>query len=665
MKKTLLTFTVASFLVIGSTKAQTYYLPLQDFNSAVAPTLPTSWSSSPASIWKTGAPNTLLPILSSYGISANSTSHMAAVGVDGTIAANNGAMLVTPSMAIPAGASSAAISFDLCFLGNGSAANNVETMQLLSSIDGGTTWVSVGSIPANTQYVWTPNIMSVGTLAGQSNVKFAIKYNQSTASGASIGAALDNIKVWMYTDAKLYSAGTGDPQLGNTVYLQAGVAPKLSGSVENLGTSGLNPSIYYQIGSAAPVGPVATTPVTTNAQTVATYTTSALPALAAGASSNVKVWVAATNDQDHTNDTLSLTLTVPTSSPAKKLVFEEETGTWCGWCPRGTVNMENFADANPGAAAQIAVHNSDPMTVTAYDGYMANFISGFPSIVTDRRAVDDPGDIATIYTNKKNDFAFADVTMAAPTVSGNNVSIAVTVKPAVNIPNPNLALVITESNLQSTTGTSSADSAWYQHNYYAGGSNGAMGGFETKGSVVPGTRFHFVARSITDPTGTTSATGTRPTTWPTTLIAGQTYTATMTATLSSTWVPANLQYIVMLNDSVGQSTLNSAFSALPTLLPTFPTTAITNVNAGITKAQLYPNPASDKAYLEVDLQDAINAALNITDAVGRTVATIGEKQLHSGNNVIEVPTSTLTNGMYFVNMTTSKGNISLKLEIVK
>ncbi len=45
----------------------------------------------------------------------------------------------------------------------------------------------------------------------------------------------------------------------------------------------------------------------------------------------------------------------------KKVVIEEGTGTWCTWCPRGAVFMEQIATEFAEIAIPIAVHNSDPM----------------------------------------------------------------------------------------------------------------------------------------------------------------------------------------------------------------------------------------------------------------------------------------------------------------
>lgn len=70
----------------------------------------------------------------------------------------------------------------------------------------------------------------------------------------------------------------------------------------------------------------------------------------------------------------------------KRVVEEEFTGTWCGWCPRGMVGLEmaekQFGDRFVG----IAVHNSDIMDVASSIGYspVMQHVAGFPSCFLDR-----------------------------------------------------------------------------------------------------------------------------------------------------------------------------------------------------------------------------------------------------------------------------------------
>ena len=81
-----------------------------------------------------------------------------------------------------------------------------------------------------------------------------------------------------------------------------------------------------------------------------------------------------------------------------KMVVEEATGTWCGWCPRGAVNMEKMREKYPDEFIGIAVHNEDPMMVQDYNDGLTDLpgFGGFPSVIINRSAIEDPADMETI-----------------------------------------------------------------------------------------------------------------------------------------------------------------------------------------------------------------------------------------------------------------------------
>lgn len=73
-------------------------------------------------------------------------------------------------------------------------------------------------------------------------------------------------------------------------------------------------------------------------------------------------------------------------------VMEEGTGTWCGYCVRGTAALSYYADLYGDRFIGIAVHNDDPMEV--YD-YISNWkeqagLNTFPSAWINRSIATDP-----------------------------------------------------------------------------------------------------------------------------------------------------------------------------------------------------------------------------------------------------------------------------------
>ena len=95
------------------------------------------------------------------------------------------------------------------------------------------------------------------------------------------------------------------------------------------------------------------------------------------------------NGIDYTTVGRGAVITIEESAP-RTTVMEEFTGTWCGWCPRGMVGIENLSKDFGDGFIGIAVHGgNDPMVIDAYSDILEN-VHGFPSCTLDREVEADP-----------------------------------------------------------------------------------------------------------------------------------------------------------------------------------------------------------------------------------------------------------------------------------
>ena len=85
-------------------------------------------------------------------------------------------------------------------------------------------------------------------------------------------------------------------------------------------------------------------------------------------------------------NTISGTLVTVKRKPKYVPLVEEATGTWCGWCPRGSVGLKMLNRLFRNDVVTIAVHTDDPMQVP---GYTTNATS-FPSCQINHGAFCDP-----------------------------------------------------------------------------------------------------------------------------------------------------------------------------------------------------------------------------------------------------------------------------------
>lgn len=92
---------------------------------------------------------------------------------------------------------------------------------------------------------------------------------------------------------------------------------------------------------------------------------------------------------------------------------------------------------------------------------------------------------------------------------------------------------------------------------------------------------------------------------------------------------------------------------------------INEANDNICQSILYPNPATNNTVLAINLGKSDRAKISVVDVMGREVLNLGEYNLNSGDNNININTTSLTNGVYFVRIVTNNGMVSNRLNISK
>lgn len=82
--------------------------------------------------------------------------------------------------------------------------------------------------------------------------------------------------------------------------------------------------------------------------------------------------------------------TNPTTYFPRRIVMEEATGTWCGWCPRGMMTIEQMKKKSPDNFIAIAIHNDYEMQVgNSYNPFL-DMVESYPSAYINRKEMIDP-----------------------------------------------------------------------------------------------------------------------------------------------------------------------------------------------------------------------------------------------------------------------------------
>lgn len=95
------------------------------------------------------------------------------------------------------------------------------------------------------------------------------------------------------------------------------------------------------------------------------------------------------------------------------------------------------------------------------------------------------------------------------------------------------------------------------------------------------------------------------------------------------------------------------------------TTNVEQTNVMNTSLSTYPNPCSDVMNLKYSLNTQSDVNISIYDMCGHQIKTIVNKQQLAGTHTFEWNTKILSNGVYFVKMTTGQGTITNKIVIAK
>lgn len=194
------------------------------------------------------------------------------------------------------------------------------------------------------------------------------------------------------------------------------------------------------------------------------------------------------------NNTATAKLTVRDKAFMRRVVCEEYTGMWCGWCPRGLVGLELMKEKYPDQFIAISVHGGDVLEIDADLDYSYKpFIqscSGAPMCNINRKLTGDPyADIQNLFkmeTSSENHIAYrAEAEWNADSTAINLTSVYYSDIDIVD-PQYRIAYTITED---SVTG-------YVQTNYYAGGKNGYMYGWENKDEHTDDVCYNDLARAI-------------------------------------------------------------------------------------------------------------------------------------------------------------------------
>ena len=506
-----------------------------------------------------------------------------------------------------------------------------EVAEFLYSTNGGATWTSLGTLdPAGD---WETQWIDVTAACGNANVQFAFNYQDG--GGWLYGLGIDDFAVFAP-----YNFDVAMESLNMPTTLGLNNAPfTFEGTLKNYGGATItSATINYSVNGGTPVteslSGLSIAPYDTytwthttawNPSTTGTYSIDfyALP-------------INGTFDQNTSNDNLNVSIEVLTATADRVVLAEEFTSSTCGPCASFNPGYKqlldaNFANTETGRVTSVKYQmnwpspgNDPAYNQEAADRRVAYGISGVPDVVYSG---------SNIPTSQANIDIIKDVPSLANlsaewSATGNYIQCDATVNALGDLgSNVVLHMAMIEKQINHS--------------------------IQTNGETV----FYHVFRKFMDGSSGHSMSN---------MTAGNTYTHYANSTISVNAAPAqgsfdfwigtsNMDVIVWLQNTATGEVLQSAYGK-------YTTSGINEMNDVARFIAVYPNPSNEVAGIELDLIDRSDVTLNLVNSLGQTVYT-SAKSLDAGIQKIEVPTATLSAGLYFINVNVDGISKTLRLNV--
>jgi len=350
-------------------------------------------------------------------------------------------------------------------------------------------------------------------------------------------------------------------------------------------------------------------------------------------------------DADASDNTMDFNLNaIDNAHPDRGILFEEATGTWCQWCTRGAVFMDEVAKRIGKHFVGVAVHNgeNDPMLLEEYDDNMN--VGGYPSGIYQRGDEVDPGAIVTPVLEDIQVAPAATLLVGASMTGGVlTTSLAATTLEDLD-GDYSLSIVVVENGM--TEATHDIPGAWNQINAYAGGGNGPMGGYELLGASVPGDlmTYNHVGRGLIGGFDGVEIPELED------LAAGQ----TVGYTFDDYDVPTNLntdhmKLIGLLLDDDGE-VVNAISTSLSDAMDNGLFVAVSNKEViDNNLAEVRPTLVKDITSIYMSMEEAKDISVSVVNTVGQTMSSKDFGSM-SGQFKLDYDLSGLATGVYMMHI---------------
>ena len=382
------------------------------------------------------------------------------------------------------------------------------------------------------------------------------------------------------------------------------------------------------------------------------------------------------------SSTVALAQPSVTTAGSKYAVIEESTGVWCGYCPDGAYRLEGILTSNAKAIG-ISVHDNNNSTrgdqnsndmMESLSGYgydythTSTYCNGYPNGSVDRVVGSDgkvgqsrsawAGMTSTALANTPK---FDVTVLHAYKASTGYLSVWVYAKTLTAVTGSyNINAVLTEDSIKSV-GTGYAQHSYFYNDatspFYRRGVNG------TSYAVLGDTDYahrHVLREMFGGTFGTSGVIADNS-------AINKTYSKKYTFKLDSAGYNKKRVYIIGMvqkwnatdvKDRAIENAIQAKFDSTAVQL------GLDEITSNLENMQMYPNPASNQLSIFANLISSDDAVITINNIVGQTVMT--HRAQTNGEVLAEnLDISSLSNGVYLVNVTCGNSSVIQKLVVSK